>query len=730
MGGKMKELYAHTPNDKGEWHKLDKHLLDVAEMAQSFANKFEAGDLAYWSGLWHDLGKSNPEFQDYLEACQRDERQEKVPHAIWGAILAYRLLSHSIKDDRWKEIALTIAGHHGRIDQPGSLSQRLEEHAQNNQVIFQLIVEYVKRLPSPPKVTLPELTRTERELFIRMVFSALVDADYLNTEKHFKEKQYILRHKQQGIEHFWDRFIVNQLELIRSVNATTVVNQVRKEVYELCEKAATGNPGVYRMTVPTGGGKTRSGLAFALKHAVEKKMDRVIFAIPYTSIIDQTAREYRKILGADAVLEHHSQVNIPADENQDASHISLRLAHENWDAPLIVTTTVQLFESLFSNRPGKVRKLHNIAKSVIVLDEVQTLPPELLSPTLDVLRELVERYRATVVLCTATQPAFEDSHYLKPFHRMQIHEIVPKEIYHKHFKQLKRVEYHRKKEPVSWQELADELSREKQILVVLNTRKDALSLIESLRDNKKDVFHLSTLLCGIHRKLVLREVKKRLKNGLPVRLISTQVIEAGVDIDFPVVYRAIGPLDRIVQAAGRCNREGKLPQGQPGRVIIFEPSEGRTPRGPYKTGIEKAKLLLMPPCDIAELHNPELYRIYFEKLFADIDTDKKKIQSHREVLDYPTVDSEYRLIEQNTVPVLINCESATKRLKEWEYHPCRRTWQRLQPLLVNMFDYEVQKLKAEGWLEPISEGLYLSFGMYDRLKGLVPAIYDPSDLIQ
>ena len=723
-------MYAHTPNDKGNWHGLSDHLEEVARYAKQFADKFHAGDLAYWIGLWHDLGKSNPEFQDYLEACWHDKRHEKVPHAIWGAVLAYQLLSQSIKDDRWKEMALTIAGHHGRIDQPGSLSQRLVDHAQNNPVIFEHIVEYVKQLPSPPKVTLPELTRTQRELFIRMVFSALVDADYLNTEKHFKEDQYILRHKQQGIEYLWDRFIANQSALMSFVDATTAVNRVRKEVYELCEKAAIGNPGIYRMTVPTGGGKTRSGLAFALKHAVENKMDRIIFAIPYTSIIDQTAREYRKILGADAVLEHHSQVNIPANENQEVSHISSRLAYENWDAPLIVTTTVQLFESLFSNRPGKLRKLHNIVKSVIVLDEVQTLSPELLTPTLDVLRELAERYHVSVVICTATQPAFEDSHYLKPFHGMQIHEIVPKEIYRKHFKQLERVEYHRREEPVSWQELADELSRENQVMVVLNTRKDAVSLVESLGDNKRDVFHLSTLLCGIHRKLVLREVKKRLKNGLPVRLISTQVIEAGVDIDFPVVYRAIGPLDRIVQAAGRCNRESKLPQNQPGRVVIFEPSEGRTPRGPYKTGIEKAKLLLMPPCDISELHNPELYRIYFEKLFADVDTDKKKIQYHREVLDYPTVNSEYRLIEQNTVPVLINCESTAKRLEEWKYHPCRKTWQRLQPLLVNMFDYEVQKLKAEGWLEQISEGLYLSFGMYDRLKGLVPAIYDPSDLIQ
>jgi len=726
----MNDLYAHTPNDKGNWHGLGDHLEEVASYAKQFADKFHAGDLAYWIGLWHDLGKSNPEFQNYLEACHRDEKHEKVPHAVWGAVLAYRLLSRSPEDDRWKEIALTIAGHHGRIAQPGSLSQRLEGHAQSNQVIFQRVIEYVKRLPPPPKVILPELTRTQRELFIRMVFSALVDADYLSTEKHFKENQYILRHKQQGIKHLWDRFTVNQSELMSSVNVTTVINQVRKEVYEFCLKVATTSPGIYRMTVPTGGGKTRSGLAFALKHAVENEMDRVIFAIPYTSIIDQTAREYRKILGVDAVLEHHSQVNIPADENQDAIHITSRLAHENWDAPLIVTTTVQLFESLFSNRPGKVRKLHNITRSVIVLDEVQTLPPGLLAPTLDVLRELVERYRVSVVLCTATQPAFEDSHYLKPFHRMEIQEIVPKEIYHRYFKQLKRVTYHRRKEPVSWQELADELSREKQFMAVLNTRKDALSLIEAFSDSKEDTFHLSTLLCGIHRKLVLREVKRRLNNGLPVRLISTQVIEAGVDIDFPVVYRAVGPLDRIVQAAGRCNREGKLPRGQLGRVVIFEPSEGRSPRGPYKTGIEKAKLLLMPPRDIAELHNPELYRIYFEKLFADIDTDKKKIQSHREVLDYPTVDSEYRLIEQDTIPVLINSESTRKRLKEWKYHPCRRTWQRLQPLLVNMFDHEIQRLKTEGWLEPISEGLYLSFGMYDRLKGLVPAIYDTSDLIQ
>lgn len=724
----MNNLFAHTPNDKGDWHKLRDHLQEVANWAERFANKFHAGGLAYWIGLWHDLGKSNPKFQDYLEACQRNEWHEKTPHAIWGAVLAYKLLSHNTEGDRWKEIALTIAGHHSGIDQPGSLSQKLEEKTRNNQAILQTIVEYATKLPSPPKTTLPELTRTQRELFIRMVFSTLVDADYLDTEKHFNEKQHFLRQNQQQIESLWNKFDANQKQFIGAADTETTVNKIRKEVYELCDKAAIGKPGIYRLTVPTGGGKTRSSLAFALKHAVENKMDRTIVAIPYTSIIDQTAKEYRKILGADAVLEHHSQVSVPADESQDAAHVSLRLASENWDVPLILTTTVQLFESLFSNKPGKVRKLHNIARSVIILDEVQTLPLELLTPTLDVLRELVEKYGVSIVLCTATQPAFEDSHYLEPFRGIRVHEMVPKEIYYKHFKQLERVEYHLKEKPISWQELADEISKEKQVMVVLNTRKDALSLIDAIGD-KKDILHLSTLLCGIHRKLVLREVKRRLKNGLPVRLVSTQVIEAGVDIDFPVVYRAIGPLDRIVQAAGRCNREGNLQNGCRGHVTIFDPSEGRTPKGPYKTGLEKAKLLLVE-YDISELHNPELYRKYFEKLFIDVDTDKKRIQAHREILDYPKVDSEYRLIERNTVPVLINCDSATKRLKEWKYHPCRRTWQRLQPLLVNMFDYEVHKLKAEGWLEPISEGLYFSFGMYDKLKGLVPAIYDPSDLIQ
>ncbi len=445
----MNELYAHTPNEKNEWHYLVLHLKEVAELAKQFADKFSAGNLAYWIGLWHDLGKSNPKFQNYLKACRQGESHETVPHAIWGAALVYLLLTSEGKEGRWEEIALAIAGHHSGIGQPGTLSQRFVEQIKNSHNLCQQMLRYAKKLPSLPSVNLPELTNTQKELFIRMVFSALVDADYLNTEKHFNEKQYILRRRLQGIKDLWFRFNINQKQLMSSVDTKTQINKIRKEVYELCDEAATGKSGVYRMTVPTGGGKTRSGLAFALKHAIKNQMERIIVSIPYTSIIDQTAKEFRKIFGYNAVLEHHSQVGIPTNENEDAGYVWLRIASENWDAPLIVTTTVQLFESLFSNKPGKIRKLHNLSRSVIVIDEVQTLPPELLTPTLDVLREIVENYGATVLLSTATQPVFEESYYLKPFQGLKVHEIVPAAIYKKHFEELRRVEYHRIENQIS-----------------------------------------------------------------------------------------------------------------------------------------------------------------------------------------------------------------------------------------------------------------------------------------
>ncbi|MGQ3684041.1 MAG: CRISPR-associated helicase Cas3' [Candidatus Loosdrechtia sp.] len=725
----MKELYAHSANSEGQKHRLDEHLKEVASLAKKLADKFGAGNLAYLAGLWHDLGKINPRFQDYLEICNRDQQPGKVPHAIWGAALAYNITSRIGGGNRWEEISLIIAGHHSGIDQPGSLSQRMEQRIQQETGFLQSIAKYLHQLPSPPSFKISESTRTERELFIRMVFSALVDADYLNTEKHFNNNQYELRQYQLRLEDLLERFYDSQTKLMKDVDAKLNVNRVRKDVYEFCDKVAVEKPGIYRLTVPTGGGKTRSSLAFALKHAIKWEMDRVVVAIPYTSIIDQTAREYRKILGNDAVLEHHSQVNVPADESQDLQHVFLKLASENWSAPLVVTTTVQLFESIFSNQPGKARKLHNLAKSVILIDEVQALPPELLTPTLDVLKELAVRYGVSVVLCTATQPEYETVAN-SIWNDVLVTDIVPKEVYARHFKELQRIKYCYLP-PITWHDLAATIRVLKcqQVLVVLNTRKDALALLSEMGEDDS-IFHLSTLLCGSHRKIILHRVRKRLKKGLPVKLISTQIIEAGVDIDFPAVYRAIGPLDRIVQAAGRCNREGKRPKKE-SKVFIFESAEGGVPRGPYKTGLEKTKLLFLNH-NPEELHDTELHKKYFSLLFdprSGVNTDRKNIQNDRELLDYPSVAMKYKMIEQDTSPVIIPCKAAETRLKEWQRNPSRRTWQRLQPLVVNVYNREISKMLKDKELETITEGLYLARGQYDKLKGLIPAIYDPSDLI-
>ena len=502
-----------------------------------------------------------------------------------------------------------------------------------------------------------------------------------------------------------------------------VLMAARRDIYEACLSAAQSPPGLFRLTVPTGGGKTRSSLAFALQHIIanDSKLRRVIVAIPYTSIIDQTVREYRRILGHDAVLEHHSQVPIPEDESQSEENVRLRLASENWDASVIVTTNVQLFESLFSNRPGKVRKLHNIAGSVIILDEVQTLPVGVLAPALDVLKTLVKDYGVSVVLSSATQPAFHTISGIVPT------DIVSKPQFEKHFKVLARVRYEKHPVKLSWAELAAELRdhERNQIMVVMNSRKDTLRLLDELQGTT-DVFHLSTLLCGWHRKAILRLVRRRLRHGMPVRLISTQVVEAGVDIDFPEVWRAMGPLDRIVQAAGRCNREGRM--ATKGRVVIFEPVEGRMPKGEYRAGFGLADFLLGQYGPEA-LHNPALHEEYFRRLYTEQDLDKHKVQPYREALNYPETARLFRLISEDTVLVAIGYSQGSRRLNDWKTRQSRATWRRLQPFVVSLLRREANRLLADSWLEPVSEGLYRWMGKYDRIKGLAEAAYDPADLM-
>ncbi|MGO9229359.1 MAG: CRISPR-associated helicase/endonuclease Cas3, partial [Bryobacteraceae bacterium] len=467
----------------------------------------------------------------------------------------------------------------------------------------------------------------------------------------------------------------------------------------------------------------RSSLAFGLAHALKYGLRRVVFAVPYTSITDQTAREYRSIFGDDAVLEHHSQMEQPeGDESQSRNAVRHRLSTENWDAPIIVTTTVQLFESMFARHPGKIRKLHNLAKSVIVLDEVQTLPMELLETTLDGLRTLVAEYGCTVVMCTATQPAYERTPVLSRLGSVEPREIVPQ--YRRHFKDLEsRVRYIPRSAPLSWADLAAEISDASQVLVVLNARRDAMALLDALGDTP-DVVHLSTLLCGAHRRRVLSDIESRLKGGR-VLAVCTQVVEAGVDLDFPVVYRVMGPLDRIVQVAGRCNRHGTRPEQ--GRVIVFEPRDGSMPRGTYQAGTKVAERLLAREGPTG-LYDPRLYTEYFELVFSNADLDAKDIQGFRRALDYPETADRFRFI-QPTVSAVVPYGEAEAKLRQWQIAPSRRTWRALQPYVVSLFFWQAFGFEKEGVLEMLDTGLYRWLGRYDLILGIVPDAVDQSDLI-
>jgi len=491
---------------------------------------------------------------------------------------------------------------------------------------------------------------------------------------------------------------------------------------------SAGKPGLYALTAPTGAGKTRALLAFALQHALANGLERVIVALPYTSIIDQTADVYRQILGNNVVLEHHSALEV--DDLSETALERHRLLSENWDAPLIVTTFVQLFESLFSNLPSRCRKVHRLARSVIVLDEAQTIPIELLEPTVHALQQLIDDYGATVLLSTATQPALGQIQFAKsPV------QVVANPA--QHFQTLKRVNYHVDLTPRNYDWLADEIAAREQVMVVLNTRKDALATIDALRQRHPNVmpsvFHLSTLLCPAHRREVLAEVKRRLEHREPCRLVATQVVEAGVDLDFPVVMRAVGPLDRIVQAAGRCNREGRLTRGE---VIVFELAQGSTPRGAYRTGTDEARITLQQPN--ADLHHPNTYTDYFARLYGDVSLDREGIQQAREGFQFETVAQKYRLIRDDTYPVIVvnydpNAVNALlqqgRAIVQAGGIPPQRWRQHLHAYTVSLYRHEMNALRQQGLIQddPVL-GIALYVGAYDPLTG-VSAQADPADLV-
>ena len=712
-------LYAHTPNSSGQWHGLQAHLQATAAMARAFADRFGAGDLAHYAGLWHDMGKFHPQFQAYLQACAQGKRAQPHPHARYGAAYAAR---------HCPPLAFPIMGHHAGMPDKSDLKARLQQVADLPQA-EQPALQAMPAL-APAQVQFPPWLRhndpLQAEMLVRMLFSCLVDADFLDTEAHFNQQRAAQRPQRYNLHALWQQFEQNQNALLASAPRTPV-NAVRREVYEDALRAAQGEPGLYALTAPTGAGKTRALLAFALKHALANGLERVIVALPYTSIIDQTADVYREILGEVVVLEHHSALEV--DDLSETALERHRLLSENWDAPLIVTTFVQLFESLFSNLPSRCRKVHRLARSVIVLDEVQTLPVEVLEPTVHALQQLIDDYGATVLLSTATQPALGQIQFAKsPV------QVVANPA--QHFQTLRRVDYHVDLTPRDYNWLADAIAAREQIMVVLNTRKDAIATLDALHDRCPElagVFHLSTLLCPAHRREVLAEVRRRLADGAPCRLVTTQVVEAGVDLDFPVVMRAVGPLDRIVQAAGRCNREGRLPRGE---VIVFDLAQGSSPRGAYRTGTDEARISLQQPN--ADLHQPDTYRDYFERLYQGVRLDREDIQQARQRFQFETVAQKYRLIRDDTCPVVVmghNPDAVNALLQQGRAMVqaggmLPRIWrQRLHAYTVNLYRREADALRQQGLIQDDPTlGVALYVGAYDSQRG-IRAEMDPADLV-
>jgi CRISPR-associated endonuclease/helicase Cas3 len=595
-------FWAH--NQGGVPHRLDEHLTEVGRRAALHAQTFGAV-WAQLAGQWHDLGKFRPGFQAYIRLNADAHIEGKLPsrsdksHSAAGALHAMATLGkHFGRDGETaaRLLAYVIAGHHaGLANWSGGLDTRLlgtgaadsTREFDESQQVCEAVAPHLLALPqgfdlraAVQTIPIARDNPLAWSLWVRMLFSALVDADFLDTEAFMNGAKAAARDGFQSIDLYQTQLDAKLAQMaaqvVESGRADEVVMRARTAVLQSCREKALQAPGVFSLEVPTGGGKTLSSLAFALNHAVHHSKRRVIYAIPYTSIIEQTADVFAGIFGKDAIVEHHSQAD-GADDKSDTA--SARLACENWDAPLVITTNVQLFESLFAARTSRCRKLHNLAHSVIVLDEAQLLPPEFLQPILDTLRLLVSHYGVTLLLCTATQPVLTDTTRFDP--RQSMRGLPPPTPVVADpaalFEALDRVEIEWPvdlQQPMELADVAARMAADDCALAIVNTRADAAGLLAALDAATGDrALHLSAAMCGQHRADVIAQVRERLRarsvgtDMRPLRVVSTQLVEAGVDIDFPVVYRALAGLDSIAQAAGRCNREGRL--AERGRVTVF-----------------------------------------------------------------------------------------------------------------------------------------------------------------
>jgi CRISPR-associated endonuclease/helicase Cas3 len=641
----MDRILAHIyQTSLGEWKRqtLEEHSLGVAKLASRFAKKFGSGDWAWLIGKYHDLGKMLAAWQLYLlytTGYTQDMPGEKGQHSLAGALLlTERLESCGALPLVRNTLAYPIVGHHSGLPnwtQPGSrrLSELLGQAAPSGIKIESLSSSFRALLEAPLPDSFPPMLKTGSTfalegfaLWGRMLFSCLIDADRLDSERFEKPERYAARGQYMGLDELSAR-LDTHLACKQAFSPQSEINLWRQRVLRDCQQAALSEPGIFTLTVPTGGGKTLSGMSFALRHALQWGKERVIFAIPFTSIIEQNASVYKfgttdpeeiaqgaELFGETNVIEHHSSFAMSEDDEERYLHH--KLATENWDAPIIVTTNVQLFESLFAASCSQCRKLHNIVNSVIVLDEAQILPSKYLKPILTVLKDLVEHYGVTLVLSTATQPALSGEKIgsvVRNFSGLSnVREIISDRT--ELAQALQRVEVsfelNPSQKPDSWGDLAMRLCAAEQVLCVVNTRKDCRNLYAAM---PQGTWHLSALMCPEDRTDRLFEIRKSLHAGKTTRVISTQLIEAGVDIDFPVVYRAESGLDSVAQSAGRCNREGHLERGE---VVVFQAPQG-TPklRGDLRSAADATRTLI--DSSGFDFSDPLEFVRYFRRFYAD-----------------------------------------------------------------------------------------------------------------
>ena len=674
------KFFAHSANRAGRKHLLRDHLADVGRIAGNIAGKLPWKDEAVLAGLLHDLGKYGDRFQARLRGEERH-----IDHwsaGAWILLTRFRAIAAALSvqghhiglqryrnGDDLKEIELRrlAVRHPLNLTLSDPDSDRLFQRAASDRLAV------TDALPFKMLDARPEHDLAAHMLDVRLLFSTLVDADFLDTEAHFNGDEAGKRYRHPGsVLRAEDAIACLEAHLDRVRDASKASDEVRvlrDDLWDVCQSAAAQPPGLWTLSAPTGSGKTLAMLGFALRHAACNGLRRVVFVIPYLTIIEQTAAQLRRIFeaefGPEYVLEHHSLAGSGAEQDrhdaEEESSRRRRLLAENWDAPIVVTTSVQFLESLFSNRPSSCRKLHSLMESVILFDEVQTLPPALTLPTLATLARLSIGYRTSIVLATATQPAFDhlDS-AVKPYNSVgwQAKEIVPATL--NLFARAARTKGHLPK-PLEWDELCEELRRHERVLCIVNLKRHARELVERLQKvgDGHGMLHLSTNMCPAHRQEILAEVRRRLDPGAPRRcvLISTQCVEAGVDVDFPVVYRAFGPLESIAQAAGRCNREGRGPRGD---VFVFRPpaERGRSgyPSQAYENAASVTEIILAERTGtLLDLNDPELFRAYYHKLY---DLAKPQELSHelREAIldmDFVKTAQEYRVIEKDAINVLV-----------------------------------------------------------------------------